>query len=66
MNVIHPDFSLFHLTIHILKVFGATIVEVASLWLLVILNPLSIRSGLIITLILLMLSGIYILVPISI
>lgn len=66
VNVIHPDFSLFDLAIHILKVFGATIVEVAFFWLLVILNLLYIRSGLIITLILLILSVIDILVPISI
>lgn len=59
------DYFLFELAIHILKLFGATIVEVAFVWLLVILNPLFIRSGLIITLVLLILSGIIILVPIS-
>lgn len=56
-----PTTYFFYLARYILKVFGVTIVEVAFLWLLVILNPLSIRSGLIITLVLLILNGIYIL-----
>ncbi len=60
-----PTSFFFYLAKHILNVFGGTIVEVAFVWLLVILNPLSIRSGLIITLVMLILSGIYILVPIS-
>ncbi len=55
----------FILARHILNVFGVTIVEVAFVWLLVILNFLSIRAGLIITLVLLILSGIIILVPIN-
>ncbi len=62
---LHYDYSLFQIARHILKVFGATIIEVAFVWLVVILNPLSIRSGLIITLVQLILSGIYILVPFS-
>lgn len=60
------DYYLFKIAIYILKVFGTTIIEVVFIWLVVILNILSIRSGLIITLVLLLLSGIIILVPISI
>ncbi|BBD69312.1 hypothetical protein NIES4072_33620 [Nostoc commune NIES-4072] len=63
---LYPDYSLFQLARHILKVFGATIVEVAFVWLLVILNTISLRVGLIITLVLLILTGMIILVPISI
>ena len=66
LNVTFPDYSLFILATYILKVFGATIVEVALVWLLVILNTVSIRVGLIITLVLLILTGILILVPIAI
>ncbi|MBW4424343.1 MAG: hypothetical protein KME50_07760 [Nostoc desertorum CM1-VF14] len=63
---LYPDYSLFQLAKHILKVFGATIVEVAFVWLLVILNTISLRVGLIITLVLLILTGMKILVPIGI
>ncbi|MBW4684336.1 MAG: hypothetical protein KME40_04400 [Komarekiella atlantica HA4396-MV6] len=60
------DFYLFQVVRHILKVLGAAIVEAAFVWLLVVLNTMSLRLGLIITLILLILSGIIILLPISI
>jgi hypothetical protein len=63
---LYPDYSLLKVAIHILKVFGATLVEVAFGWLLVILNTISLRFCLIITLVLLILSGMIILVPISI
>lgn len=63
---LYPDSSLFQIAKHLLKVFGATIVEVAFLWLLVVLNTMSLRFGLIVTLVMLAFSGIIILVPISI
>ncbi|MBW4559804.1 MAG: hypothetical protein KME32_01390 [Mojavia pulchra JT2-VF2] len=66
VNLLYADYSLFQLARHILRVFGATIVEVALVWLLGILNIMSLRYGLIITLVLLIFSGIIILVPISI
>jgi hypothetical protein len=66
LNGTFPDYSLFLIAKYILKVFGVAIVQVAFVWLLVISNTLSLRSGLIITLVMLISTGIIILVPISI
>ncbi|WP_341525765.1 hypothetical protein [Nostoc sp. UHCC 0302] len=63
---LYHAYSLFQIATHIVKVFGATIVEVAFVWLLVVLNTMSLKSGLIITLVLLIFSGIIILVPLTI
>lgn len=65
-NPLYPDSYLFQIVKHLLKVLGVTIVEVAFVWLLVILNTMLRQAGLIVTLLVLILSGIIILVPINI
>ncbi len=69
LAVINPSnfsYYLYEVAMHLLKIFGAIIVEVALIWLLALLKIISQRHGLIIISVLLILAGIAILLPITI